>query len=144
MLRLGGGASLKQTLEYKMTLEDGIRRMAATGTLGTYGMLRDYYPAVEMVGKKVPEFETPDARRDATEVVSILDARKPTVLVFWAVTCPHCRTMLPQLNEWLKANPQDVNLVTVAAAPNDTLRTKTQEYLARSKGSFFRSWSTPR
>ena len=53
MLRLGGGSSLKQTLEYKMTLEDGIRRVAATGSLGTYGMLRDYYPAVEMVAALV-------------------------------------------------------------------------------------------
>jgi thiol-disulfide isomerase/thioredoxin len=127
-LRLGGGASLKQTLEYKMTLEDGIRRLSATGVLGTYGMLRDYYPAVEMVGKKVPEFETPALDGKPRKWSSILDVRRPTVLVFWAVTCPHCRTMLPQLNDWLKANPQDVNLVTVAAAPNETLRTKTQEF----------------
>lgn len=130
-LRLGGGASLRQTLEYKMTLEDGIRRVGATGALGTYGMLRDYYPAVEMVGKKVPDFETPGLDGKPRKWSSILDARRPTVLVFWAVTCPHCRNMLPHLNDWLKANPQDVNVVTVAAAPNDTLRTKTQEFSAQ-------------
>lgn len=128
MLRLGGGASLKQTLEYKMTLEDGIRRVANTGALGTYGMLRDYYPAVEMVGKKVPEFEITGLDGKPRRWSGILDARKPTVLVFWAVTCPHCQKMLPHLNEWLKANPEDVNLVTVAAAPNETVRTKTQEF----------------
>jgi thiol-disulfide isomerase/thioredoxin len=128
MLRLAGGSSLKQTLEYKMTLEDGIRRVASTGALGTYGLLRDYYPAVEMVGKKVPEFEVNGLDGKPRRWSTILDPRKPTVLVFWAVTCPHCQKILPSLNEWAKANPQGVNLVSVAAAPNETVRTKTQEY----------------
>ena len=69
-------------------------------------------------------------------MLRILDARKPTVLVFWAVTCPHCRTMLPQLNDWVKANPGDVNLVTIAAAPNETLRTKTQEFSSQQGFAF--------
>jgi thiol-disulfide isomerase/thioredoxin len=136
VLRLGGGSSLKQTLEYRMTLEDGIRRLAATGQLGTYGALKDYYPVVEWKGKKVADFETPAVDGKPRRWSALLDPNKPTVLLFWAVTCPHCRTTLPQINTWLKQNPGVVNVVSVAAAPNEALRVKTQEFTKQQEFVF--------
>jgi hypothetical protein len=45
-LRLTNGGSLLQALEYKMTLGDGIRRLAESGKLGSYGALKYYSPSV--------------------------------------------------------------------------------------------------
>ena len=136
-LRLSGGASLRQPLEYKLTVADAIRRVATTGSLGTYGTLPAYYPVVEMVGRKVPDFEAPGiADRKPRRWSSMLDPRRPTVLVFWSVDCPHCRVSLPQINQWMKAHPGDVNMISAAKVTNETMRAKTEEFV-RLQGLVF-------
>lgn len=136
-LRLAGGSSLKQSLEYKMSLEDGIRRLASTGTLGTYGMLKDYFPVMEMVGRKVPEFEAVSvADGKPRRWSALIDAKKVNVLLFWSATCPHCRITLPQINDWLKSHPGDVNVVSLAAVTNEVMKVKTQEFV-KEKGLIF-------
>ena len=128
-LRLSNGGSLKQTLGYKLTLEDAIRRVAVTGQLGTYYNLPEYYPATEMVGKKSPDFEAPALGDGTTQRWSSLLARdRLNVLVFWSVDCPHCRNSLPKINEWLKTHPEGINLVSAARVLNEVMKTKTEEF----------------
>ena len=128
-LRLSNGVSLKQTIEYKMTLGDAIRRVAATGQIGTYGELLRYYPAVEMVGKKCPDFEAPELAGGAPRrFTSMMAPDRLNVLVFWSVDCPHCRVSLPKMNTWLKEHPEGLNVVSAAVVPNEATRTKTQEF----------------
>jgi len=58
-LRLTNGGSLTQSIEYKLDVEGAIRRLASTGRMGTYGPLSPYYPVMELVGKKCPDFDAP-------------------------------------------------------------------------------------
>jgi peroxiredoxin len=128
-LRLTNGAALTQELEYKMTVETAIRRVAERGSLSTYGFLARYYPVKEMVGKKSPDFEAAILSTGAVQSwYSMLSADKVNVLIFWSIDCPHCRTQLPEINTWLTANREGVNVVSVARAPNEATKIKTQEF----------------
>jgi peroxiredoxin len=129
-LRLTNGGSLLQDLEYKMTLGDGIRRLAESGKLGSYGALKDYSPAVEMIGKTAPDFKAPSIRNSVMKQWSGMYAKNGlSVLVFWSVDCPHCRKSLPLFNDWYKNNKDKATIITAARVTNAAMRTKTREFI---------------
>lgn len=136
-LRLANAGSLKQSLEYKMEVDTAVRRVAASGQLGTYGVLDRYYPAVELVGKKSPDFEAA-AISDGIprQWSSILSRDKVNVLVFWSVDCPHCRQSLPKFSDWLRANGDGLNVFGAARVANDAIRTKTDEFCKLNRIAF--------
>jgi thiol-disulfide isomerase/thioredoxin len=136
-LRLSNAGSLKQELEYKMDVAGALRRLASTGLLGTYGSLPTYYPAVEMVGKKCPQFEAPLLGSGTPrDTASLLAPDKVNVLIFWADDCPHCRKSLPQINAYIKAHPEGINVVTAAKILNDAAQTQTEEF-CKAEGFIF-------
>lgn len=139
-LRLGNGGSLKQTLEYKLDVEGAIKRVATTGKLGTYGMLQQYYPVTELVGKKCPDFDAP-LISDGTShsLASMLQPNKVNVLIFWSVDCPHCKAALPKLNDWLKGHQDGMNVIGAARITDDATKTRTAEY-CRISGFVFPSF----
>ena len=129
ILRLTNGVSLKQPLEYKMSLEDGIKRAAASGQIGNYGELPRYEPVTEFLGKKPPQFELADASdgipRSSTSLIS---SDKLNVYIFWSVDCPHCVKFMPKFNDWLRGHREGMNVVSLARVTNDALKTKTVEF----------------
>lgn len=128
-LRLGNGGSLKQVLEYNMDLEAALRRVGTKGTLGTYGQLPRYEPVNELIGKPSPDFEATVLGSGETKRWSrLIDPTRVNVLVFWSVDCPHCKKSLPEINDWLRSNPDGVNLVTAASVGDAAARAKTAEY----------------
>jgi peroxiredoxin len=136
-LRLSNAANLEQELEYKMTVETAIRRVAQKGTLSTYGFLPNFHPVMELVGEPCPDFEA--ALLSDNSVKSwhgMLSKEKLNVLIFWSIDCPHCRRHLPEINAWLKENPDKVNVVSVAQAPNDAVKRKTKQF-TKSNGFVF-------
>lgn len=136
-LRLANGGSLKQTLEYKMDLAEAVRRVGSTGQLGTYGALPSYYPAVEMTGKKCPDFEAPMLGDGSVRKwSSLMDPHRINVLIFWSQDCPHCRHSLPLINAWLKQHPEGINVVGTARVANDAVKTKTEEF-CKQEGLIF-------
>lgn len=136
-LRLANGAALRQTLEYKLDLEAAIRRVASTGQLGTYGYLAPYYPATELVGRKSPDFEAPPIEGGpAKRLASLLAADRVNVLIFWSVDCPHCREVLPRINEWSRQQGERINVIGCARVSNDAMRVKTEEF-CRQNGIHF-------
>jgi peroxiredoxin len=128
-LRLSNGASLAQVLGYKLDLSAAIRRTAETGQLMTYGHLDRYYPVRELEGEPCPDFTAP-LLKDSVERRwhSLLDASKVNVLIFWSVDCTHCRKSLPEINAWLRGNPDGVNVVSCASVTNELVKAKTREF----------------
>ena len=128
-LRMTNGGSLTQTLEYKLDVEAAIRRVASTGRLGTYGALSTYYPVMELVGKKCPDFDAPLINGNADRTLSsLLSSDKVNVLIFWSVDCPHCKASLPKLNDWLKDHDAGLNVISAARVTDDATRARTAEY----------------
>lgn len=128
-LRLTNGASLAQDLEYKMTVRTAVERVAQKGSIGTYGYLDRYYPVNELVGKQCPDFKAPLlSNKIEQRWSSMLDDSKLNVLIFWSVDCPHCRESLPEINDWLKKNPDGINVVSAAKVTGDASETRTREF----------------
>jgi thiol-disulfide isomerase/thioredoxin len=128
-LRMSNAGGLKQVIEYKMDVAGALKRLASTGRLGTYGLLPPYHPSVELVGKRCPEFEGPLVGSGTVRnMSSMLAPNKLNVLIFWAEDCPHCRKSLPQINAYVKAHPDGINVVTAAKILSDASRTQTEEY----------------
>lgn len=137
ILRLVNGGSLAQTLEYKLNLSDAIRRLAETGTVGTYATLPDYSPSVEMVGKTAPDFKAPSIRNGTVlQWSGVYSKDTINLLIFWSVNCPHCTKALPQFNNWYRQNKDKVNIVTAARVTNAAERTKTREFISAQKLEF--------
>jgi len=136
-LRLTNGGSLTQSIEYKLDVEGAIRRLASTGRMGTYGPLSPYYPVMELVGKKCPDFDAP-LINETTErsLSSMLAPDKVNVLIFWSVDCPHCKSSLPKLNDWLKGHSDGMNVISAARITDDATKSRTAEYCKISSFSF--------
>lgn len=137
LLRLANGASLKQVIGYKLTVESAIRRLAESGKLGTYGYLDRYFPVEELVGQRAPDFKAPLISTKVEQSwSSMIQKEKVNLLVFWSVDCPHCRKTLPEINAWFKADGEGFNVVSCAFVANDAVQTKTREYCALNKLAF--------
>lgn len=128
-MRLTNGASLRQELEYKLDVARAIRRVAETGSVGSYGYLAPYYPVKELVGQESPDFKAPLITNSVEQRwSSMVKSDALNVLIFWSVDCPHCRTSLPEINAWLKQNGDDINVITAAKVTNDESKQKTREF----------------
>ncbi len=136
-LRLTNGGALTQSLEYKLDVEGAIKRVANTGSLGTYGALSTYYPVTELVGKKCPDFDAPLLSDGSDRTLSsMLASDKVNVLIFWSVDCPHCKASLPKLNDWLKDHSDGLNVIGAARVTDDATKTRTAEYCRISGFTF--------
>lgn len=136
-LRLTNGGSLLQQLEADFNLEKLLRRAAAGKTIGTYGTLDTYEPVTELIGRRCPEFDAPPMGGSGSESFrgQLVDDRV-NAFVYWSVECPHCRSYLPKLNEWLEANPGRLNVISVAAVHNPAAKIKTEQFCKVSDFDF--------
>ena len=128
-LRLAGGASFKQVIEYGLNLKELIVRAGGSMEIGTYGRLPAYYPVEELRGESCPEFQAARLRDDVMQrSKSVIKKDKVNVLVFWSVDCGHCQKHMPVVNDYLKRKGDGINLVSIARIDNATMKTKTKEY----------------
>lgn len=128
-MQMSNAASLAQVVGYNVTVESSVRRLAEGGSLMTYGYLDRYYPVTELEGSTSPDFRAPLLSNSVEQRWhSMIDDSKINVLIFWSVDCPHCRKSLPEIDAWVKANPQGVNVVTCANVVDEASKSKTAEF----------------
>lgn len=127
---LGNAGSLKQPVEYKLDVEGVVHRLIETGNVGAYGPMPKYYPVVEMIGKKCPDFRAAEVGNGMQRRwYNLLADDMVNVLVFWHVECGHCKKTMPEINTWLKEHPSSkINLVSAAQVRNDVEKAKTEEF----------------
>jgi thiol-disulfide isomerase/thioredoxin len=111
-----------------MTVADAFSRLAKTGSVGTYGSLPRYDPAVELVGSEAPDFIAPGTDGVVRKWSTLVDPRKVNVLVYWSVECPHCRKTLPEISAWVAENGGGVNVISVAKAESEAVKIRTREF----------------
>ena len=132
-LKLSNGASLSQDLEYKVDVGTAIRRVAESGDLHSYGILPAYYPVRELKGRPAPDFTAPLVQSGEEKSWSgMIEDDKVNVLIFWSVDCPHCRKQLPEINAWIRDNPDGTNLVGCATVVDEKDAARTREFCEQS------------
>ena len=75
-------------------------------------------------GAKIPNFELKDFNRVSTKSRKIFNNGKPTLLVFAAEWCPHCRTELPEVQKFNEENKDRVNVVVIFTSKKTTMAKK--------------------
>ena len=86
-------------------------------------------------GAKIPNFELKDFNRVSTKSRKIFNNGKPTLLVFAAEWCPHCRTELPEVQKFYEENKDNINVVVVFTRRKTNL-SATKKYVEENKFTF--------
>lgn len=56
---------------------------------------------------------------------------KPTLVVFWLATCPHCQKEMPKIHQWWQKNKANVELVTITRTDSEQIRNYTTSYMSK-------------
>jgi thiol-disulfide isomerase/thioredoxin len=55
--------------------------------------------------------------------------KKPTLIVFWIATCPHCQKEIPRIVEFWRMRKKELDIVTVTRVYPEEIRKITDRYL---------------
>ena len=86
-------------------------------------------------GAKIPNFELKNFRGVKTKSRKIFNNGKPTLLIFAAEWCPHCRSELPDIQKFYEENKENVNVAVVFTRRKTNL-SETKKYAEESKFTF--------
>lgn len=69
--------------------------------------------AAVSVGSKAPSFKVVDLDGKSIGLSDLMG--KPSIIVFWATWCPHCRAELPVMERvWKDLNPKGISMVAIS------------------------------
>ncbi|RME55221.1 MAG: hypothetical protein D6795_03335, partial [Deltaproteobacteria bacterium] len=131
ILRLAGGISLRQPIapHSSVTIADYLRDGLAGKGFVTIDQLPPYYPAFELVGKTIFDFSLEDlVSKKRFSLGEKLEPKKLTLLVFWAVTCPHCQKAMPKVNAYYAEHRDRLNLLSIVKNRDEEGRRKTVHF----------------
>ena len=86
-------------------------------------------------GSKIPSFQLRDFNGKYTNSKKIFNNGKPTLLIFAAEWCPHCRSELPNIQKFYEENKENVNVAVVFTRRKTNL-SSTKKYVEESKFTF--------
>lgn len=114
---------------------DVLRRVAAGEEVPLIRQMHGVDYSREIVGHAALPFTLPKLGGKGMYTFSGKPASgRPTLVMFWSPTCPHCRVEIPQLVAWVKAHPGAVDVVGVVwmhhTKPGEpSFRTMTEGYV---------------
>ena len=86
-------------------------------------------------GSKIPSFQLRDFNGKYTNSKKIFNNGKPTLLIFAAEWCPHCRSELPDVQKFYEENKDNINVAVVFTRRKTNL-SSTKKYVEESKFTF--------
>ena len=86
-------------------------------------------------GSKIPSFQLRDFNGKYTNSKKIFNNGKPTLLIFAAEWCPHCRSELPDIQRFYEENKDNINVAVVFTRRKTNL-SSTKKYVEESKFTF--------
>ena len=102
-LRLARASQLTETIAPGVSLLQFITKVSK-GKEPPFARALGYSPnPYDLIGKKAPSLTGKYALKDGKGSLSgMLKKKKPALVVFWSVTCPHCQATLPPLCKYAK------------------------------------------
>lgn len=82
-------------------------------------------------GMKVPDFSLPNSNGNEFELSEIKSAK--TLLVFYQSDCPHCKDLMPKLDDYYKEKSNNMEIVAIALDQNEQ---KWQKFISKNELSY--------
>jgi thiol-disulfide isomerase/thioredoxin len=131
VLKIRGLRALDAMTVGGVVLKDALRAAAAGKELPTSDGER-VDNTTSLIGLQTPSADlAPAAVGSAKSRLSLVGAsiKRPTLVVFWMATCPHCQKEMPKIAAWWRKNKAAVDLVTITRTDSDQIRQRTSEFL---------------
>ncbi|MCO4769357.1 MAG: redoxin domain-containing protein [Deltaproteobacteria bacterium] len=94
---------------------------------------RSNLSSLKLLGKPAPELDITEWVGDDLGTMASMKG-KPTLLLFWATWCPHCRKAMPGIEEnvWQKYRDQGLNVVAVTKNSRGQTTDKVRDYMTEN------------
>jgi thiol-disulfide isomerase/thioredoxin len=135
---LGRAGSLTEKIDAKNTLLGLITRVAA-GEEVDFTIAPGYSPnPYNLIGKKALDFNAPGVfnKKSVRFKHYIKKDKRPVVLAFWSITCPHCQKTMPVLAKFANSNKKRFRLLTMAVIHKPEYKKMAKVYFKKHKLSF--------
>ena len=121
VLRIPEAKSLKQIIGGQSTMRDVLLWAADGGAVASYGRLRRYYPANELIGEHFLDFTLKEFKGERRIKFSDVAGKpnKLTGLLFWHPNCPHCKVAMPGIVVSYATYKQKLDIISVVDIKNE-------------------------
>ncbi len=98
---------------------------------------KEVYPVEDLIGNKPPDICTEDIKGNKQCLEKIIK-KKNIILVFWDITCPHCKKELPLLAKYYKENKTNKNLEMfgITRLPHEDFKTQFNDFIKENEIDF--------
>lgn len=131
-VRIWHCAHLAETVGPKMTFLKALKLAASGKAVPTMRGSTKMNNSHLLVGKKIPNVGLDNSNNKATTARKY-HKKKPLMIAFWSVTCPHCRQVIPAVAKYWHARKGNLDFVTITRAPSDSLKKMIRD-LYKEKG----------
>ena len=128
-MALAAGDSERAQAVYQKLIASYPKNRMAQGARGQLNSIR-------MVGKAGPELQIDEWLGSGPATIEALRG-KPTLVVFWATWCPHCRREMPTLEAtWNRYKSQGLQVIAVTKNSRGQTTEKVREYISANGLTF--------
>ncbi len=132
-LRLSNASSLTETVRPRTSLFKLLQDVAANKEI-PYTRAPGASPnPLDLIDKKAPDYRSQPILPNTTQPPTSSPSNLPTLLAFWSVGCPHCRTTLPPLDQYAQKNQHRFHLITYVQADDDLRKDMLKTFLTEYK-----------
>lgn len=128
-LRLAGASSLTERVNPDLTLLSALKRVSL-GKKIPFIRATGYSPnPYNLIGKAAPTFKAPHVlKKESLSLKETLKAKKPVLVVFWSITCPHCRMTIPYLDQYMRKK-SSLRVISLVLGVNDKRRKMVKKFV---------------
>lgn len=137
-IRIWHCAHLNETVGPNMTYMGALKLAAEGKAIPTMRGSTKLKSTHILVGQKLPDVGLDGEDLKPTTMSKYLNKR-PILVAFWSVTCPHCRQVIPAVGKYWLARKGNLDMVAITRAPSDMLRNMIKD-LWKEKGY---KWPVP-
>ena len=90
------------------------------------------------LGKKAPSLKTRVhfSSKPSKLVTTRPYTKRPTFVIFWSITCPHCRKILPLVQKYYREHKNQWSVISVVQLPKRSLRRTLKRFKHKHKLTF--------
>jgi peroxiredoxin len=137
IVRVMGAYNLKHKIIGDITLAGYLETALDGGGHPTVTQLPRHYPVTELINEPFIDFTLNSlAENKLVRFSDHVGDGKLTLLIFWSADCGHCKTELPELNDYYRKNRESLELVGIVKVPNDAIKQRTTDFINAHKINF--------